>query len=468
MGGRGGGSQADFDALIELITSTVSPVTWEDVGGPGSVKEFPGGVFVDGQGVLRWETRQDVSGDLTALHMAAATRTTGGSVRQSSPLRKVSLPRLEKHVQLRLAAGRPPTEAMRALAGLQRIQYVFVYPESGDLVVAGPAGDWRTGGEDRIVSTETSMPVLQLDDLVAVLRQMTGGGDGRFGCSITPTQDALAQTRAFVQQSNKTSISARRRDAWLQQLRSQLGEQEIDVYGLDPRSRAARVIVEADYRMKLVGMGLEESVPGVVSYLDSVKVPQGQAPPPMDVLRWWFTLDYDALLASADRAAFEIRGQGVQVLSESELLTAQGKRVHTGKSDVLNRQFAQGFTKHFTALCDKYPIYAELRNVFDLALLGALIRAEGLTEKTGWHMTCFGDDAYPMRLGTAPAKVDTVINHRVIHNRHILAGVSGGVTVNPAKLVAREAIEIDRQGNLNNQRSTATATDLPHDAWWWD
>ena len=59
----------------------------------------------------------------------------------------VSLPRLEKQVQLRLAAGRPPTEAMQVLAGLQRIQYVFVYPESGDLVLAGPAGDWNVGPE---------------------------------------------------------------------------------------------------------------------------------------------------------------------------------------------------------------------------------------------------------------------------------------------------------------------------------
>ena len=38
LGGRGGGAQADFDALIELITSTIQPTTWDEVGGPGSVK----------------------------------------------------------------------------------------------------------------------------------------------------------------------------------------------------------------------------------------------------------------------------------------------------------------------------------------------------------------------------------------------------------------------------------------------
>ena len=39
-GGLGGGAQADFDSLIELITTTVKPDTWDDVGGPGSIAEF--------------------------------------------------------------------------------------------------------------------------------------------------------------------------------------------------------------------------------------------------------------------------------------------------------------------------------------------------------------------------------------------------------------------------------------------
>ena len=40
-GGLGGGAQADFDSLIDLITSTIKPTTWDDVGGPGSVAPFP-------------------------------------------------------------------------------------------------------------------------------------------------------------------------------------------------------------------------------------------------------------------------------------------------------------------------------------------------------------------------------------------------------------------------------------------
>jgi general secretion pathway protein D len=39
-GGMGGGVMADFDSLIELITTTIAPQSWDEVGGPGSVSSF--------------------------------------------------------------------------------------------------------------------------------------------------------------------------------------------------------------------------------------------------------------------------------------------------------------------------------------------------------------------------------------------------------------------------------------------
>jgi hypothetical protein len=478
LGGRGGGTQADFDSLMDLITATIEPNSWDAVGGPGSIAPFETGVRVDAQGLLQPLLRREVTGSLATLRAAGATGAKGSAasagsadVWRSSPLRKISLTRLEKHVQLRLAAGRPPTEAMQVLAGLQRIQYVFVYPESGDIVLAGPAGNWYTDLENRIVSTESGQPVLRLDDLVVVLRQMTGGGDTKFGCLIVPRQEALARLKAFLNQPGR-KFQAGARKEWVEQLRSRLGRQDVEVYGLDPRTRAARVLVEADYRMKLVGMGLEEGVPGVESYLDLIDVRAGQAPPPMGVLRWWFTLNYQAVLATHDRQAFAIRGQGVKVLSENELLTAEGKRVHTGESEPLNRQFAQSFTEHFEALCEKYPVYADLRNICDLALVGALIRAEDLPGKIGWHMTFFGDpQAYQVELGPAPKEVETVANYRVIRagdKIHTIAGVSGGVRVDPAGLVKPQAIEIEGYGPLSTRHGTAEPEELPLGAWWWD
>jgi len=238
---------------------------------------------------------------------------------------------------------------------------------------------------------------------------------------------------------------------------------------LDPRTRAARVMVEADYRMKLVGMGIEEGVPGVESYLRLIRLAPGQSPPPMGVLRWWFTLNYEAVLSAQDRRAFALRGQGVKVLSENERLTAEGQRVHTGESEALNRQFAQNFTTRFDALCEKYPIYAELRNLFDLALVGALVRQQGLAQQVGWHLTCFGSGGnYPVQLGKAPKVVDSVVGHRVVNRTTIVAGVSGGVRVDPTELVSARAVQVDRSDTLRKQRGTAAPKPLAPEAWWWD
>jgi hypothetical protein len=469
MGGQvGGGTQADFDSLINLITATVKPNSWDSVGGPGSISPFPTGVYVDPQGVLRPLLKETGAGSLENLRASSSPKSNQENVRRSSPLRKISLTRLEKYVQLCLAAGRPASEDMQVLAGLQRIKYVFVYPKTGDIVLAGPAGDWKIGNENLIVSADSGQPVVLLDDLVVVLRQMMSGPDASFGCLIMPKQESLSQLQDFLKESNKRPIHKEERKEWLQTLRSRVGKQDIEVYGLDPGTRAARVMVAADYHMKLVGMGLAQGVPGVKCYLDLVKIPHGEAPPPMSVLRWWFTLNYDAILAAKDHSAFAVCGQGVKVLSENERLSADGQQIHTNESEAWNRQFAHSFTENFEALSVKYPIYAELRNIFDLALVCSLIREENMAEKTGWHMTCFGNPkAYLTDLGPAPKTVESVVNYRII-NGIIVAGVSGGVRVKPAGLVTQQAMQMETGGDLVNKHSEAALKNSDGDNWWWD
>ncbi len=469
-GARGGAGTADFTSLIELITSTIAPTTWDEVGGPGSIQEYRNGVYVDTAGVVcRIAAEDRTSSRLAELRRSAERAIASDEVRHASPLRKISLPRLEREVQLRLAAHQPLDEEMLCMAGLQRINYVLVYPETGDLVLAGPAGDWRLDRENRLVSVDNGRPVVQLDDLIVLLRHINHSRDGEFGCSINPTEEGLAKAQTFLEESSKKPLKAGTRGKWLEQLRGQLGRQAVEVFGIDPRSRVAHTIVEADYRMKLVGIGLEEGTLDVPSYLEMLKVPAGQAPPPMNVLRWWFTVNYDSVRTSADRDIYEFRGQGVKVLSENEMLAAGGKRVHTGKSDETNSQFAHNFTKHFEALAAKYPVYADLQNAFDLALTASLVKAEGLADRVGWHMLCFDNPSqYVVASGQAPQEVDSVLNHRVVNRVHILAAVSGGVTVDCRSLVKSDAIKSDRQGELGSQRARSTPEQTPRANWWWD
>jgi hypothetical protein len=479
VGGFGGGQEVDFESVIELIQSTVAPPTWAEVGGAGSIKGFANGVYVDAGGALHKLDPPVDGGDALAKLRAEAERPRSdladGDVRRVSRLRKVSLPRLERAVAERTALGERPDEAMQFLAGLSKIEYVFVYPDTGDVVMAGPAGPWKIDGEVRVVDAASGRPVLRLDDLVVVFRHVlhsgASDGDAAFGCSITPTEEGLAATRRFAEETGRKQLPAGEaaRKKWVEGMRSALGRQTIDVFGIDPRSRAAQVLVEADYRMKLVGLGLEEGVLGVPSYLSSVRVGTDGQLPALDVLRWWFTLDYDAVETTADRSAFAIRGQGVRVMSENQFLEAAGKRKGTGESSPANAEFAHDFTKHFGELAAKYPVYAELQNLCDVALAAAIVKLQKLDDATGWSMAWLGDERRcVVAKGNAPRTVETVAAHRVIGGKHVVAAVSGGVRIEPLKFASADAIRSSKNESLAAEAESSRPAQQLAGRWWWD
>ena len=70
-------------------------------------------------------------------------------------------------------------------------------------------------------------------------------------------------------------------------------------------------------------------------------------------------------------------------------------------------------------------------------MVGALLREEAAADRVGWHLTCFGDPAaFEVELADAAKEVDSVVGCRVINRKTIVAGVSGGVSVQPLSLCA--------------------------------
>ena len=169
-----------------------------------------------------------------------------------------------------------------SIGWFEKICFVFFFRDTKDIVIAGPAGEWIIDDEDRWVSVDTKRPILRLDDLVVVLRNAFGSELGTFRCSIDPKRENLARTQEFLAHSNlhplRPSEAARTR--WLDQLRSSMGKQVISISGIDPMTRVARIIVEADYHMKLIGMGILMDVPGYFDLLSSET-----SPPILEVIR---------------------------------------------------------------------------------------------------------------------------------------------------------------------------------------
>ena len=470
-GNLGGITINDFRQLMGLITNTISNDSWLENGGVGTMQAFPAGVFVDSEGALK-RVRTSPGQSLLTLRSQALFDSGNRQPQLPADLRKVSLTRLEKAVQLQVAQGRPIDETMLNLAGITEIKYVIALPESGDVIIAGPAGPWNKDPAGRSVNRQSGDPVLQLDDFVVCLRNALES-NGRFGCSINPRQQNLADTQQFLADSKLKG------QAWSKQLREHLGQQDIEVFGLDSQTHAARVLVEADYRMKLIGMGLEPSIAEVPSFLARVELTPDGTVPPLDVVRWWFTMNYDDVFSDEAKQVFTFTGTGVRVLSENELLGQQGERIHTGQSHGPTKSFAQDFTKHYGKIADQYPIYRELKNVFDLALVANLIRQFHLAEQTDWHVSFFGPPtsdqlSYPVRMSPAPVCVDSVMNERVINVRkqnstvkHTVVGVSGGIDFDASKVISIDQIKFSDKTNLTGAGAAARpADDQPN--WWWD
>lgn len=460
---QGGAAQADFDSLIDLIQSTVAYDTWAENGsGEGEISPFAiNGVYADAKGTLRFgETLKNVA-SLKRAPVAEAGKNQSNA-RANSPLRYVSLPRLERAILRCQHDHHPLDEAMLTLAGLEKLEYVIVSPRTGDLILAGPAGDWQRVDPGVLVSKETGHPVLRLDDLLSLWRRPSG--NVAFGCSIVPRQEALAQTQDYLRQTGAQPVDSRERKQWLTGLRDSLGRQDVEFFGIVPENHVAAVLLLADYHMKLIGMGLVDGVDGVQSYLESVKLlPDGTAPP-MSVLRWWFAMRSCEVSADAQHEVFQLPTDLVQVLSENELLAARGERIHTNQSDELNRKFARSFTGHFQQIGAVYPLYGELQNVFSLGLALALLEREDLVHRSTWKPSLLLDaERLPLPVFRIPRTVETVVNHRVIHGRHIIAGISGGVWIDTKTTMQLHQVNQNVLGRGRNMPL------MPADErWWWD
>ena len=239
--------------------------------GGGGAGGGAGGIVVDARGVLRMQTAPDAR--LSAQHLKAAVAALPGDLKKAAPLRKVALSRLEAEVAKAVAAGRGIPDELAKLAGLTRVQYVFVYPATegaaGEIVLAGPAEPWITDPMGRVLGVESGRPTVLLEDLAAAIRCFPPGHpqDAVLGCSIDPRPEGLAAMQQFIAKIGRVNPQAGV-DAIVQGLKESLGPQTVTVQGVSPTTHFAQVLVEADYRMKLIGIGLERPPVAMKAWVD--------------------------------------------------------------------------------------------------------------------------------------------------------------------------------------------------------
>lgn len=468
----GGANLANPYPLIQMIqqlTGGLPDSPWLEADGEGGAVSWEqNGVWVDPNGVLARRLTTDQQGLLAALGLKARNAALTQDMAAPSNLRFVSLARLEKAVAARAEAGLPILETMRHMAGLSRIQYVIAVPDENDILLAGPAEGWKYNDKGVAVGATNGQPTLHLDDLVTVLRTFSKNGDKIFGCSINPRQDGMKAIKEYVEASqNAGPLAPGGTKGFLSEIQKRMGNQDVQIYGVPANSRVARVLLAADYRMKLIGIGKLEGGDEIPSIFELLPKFTKHEAMPLDALRWWLTMKYDSILHSPDRQVYEIRGSSVLVKSEDQTVNPDGTRNHTGKASPVNQLFAKNFTEHYGELAKRDLVFAELQNVFDLGMVAALLQTEHIAQRVNWNFGSFADNGTYKTKTVAPAKtVESVINHRVYRGTDIVVQVAGGVRGDVLS-IAKDA-ELHREAAELKDVPKAKPGKLPEGKWWWD
>lgn len=415
------------------------------------VQQAVGGVSIDADGVLAAPTQED----------AAALQQLRRDVFQQAPadlaawtdLRAVSLKQLEAEIARCAQQELPLPEAVKYLAGLQRIQYVFVYPENNDVVLAGPAEGWDLDELGNVVGATSRRPVLLLDDLMVALRTREASRMEAISCSIDPTAEGIQRLRAAMSKVRRMGDP----EVIKNNYEAALGAQMVSVTGVPASSHFARVMVAADFRMKRLAMNFQPAPVGnMPSFLHLMKASSRGSKSTMP--RWWLAPNYEPMSRDADGLAWELRGPGVQCMTEEDHFNADGKRAGSTKAGVAATRWAKTLTERYAELAEHDSSFGMLRNAMDLAVVAALLEKEQLLVTAGLELPQMMAEAatvsYP-----APTKVDSKVSF-VKQGRNWVVSASGGVQFLPWQV----ADKTEQNDGLSDVRQQFSHT---AERWYW-
>jgi hypothetical protein len=245
-------------------------------------------------------------------------------------------------------------------------------------------------------------------------------------------------------------------------LQNSLGNQNVSVDGVSPETHFAQVMVEADYRMKLIGIGLEQAPVRLVSFVDRADPSQVSR---NALQRWFFTPDYNCVRVSDDGLAMELVGNGVKLVGADEMVTGDGMRKTAARGNRASRAFVTEFTTKYSDLADRSPVFAELRNLIDLAVAAAYLQQEDYYTKAGWDLGILAkEETFAVQTYQAPKQVATAVAAKW-KGGQLMTPVGGGVHIEPTQ--AFQNLLTDEKGKVDELRKQITLK-LAEGQWWWD
>lgn len=444
-------------ALAFVVAAACLPHAIAGFGGFGRNNSV-GGIMIDATGLVRSATEDERATLLSRLRTSVAQPQ--GDMAQASELRMISLKKLQQAMRQELQTGETMPDEMQFLAGIQRFEYVFVYPEQNDIVLAGPAEAWEVRDDASVVGKNSGRPVLLLSDLVTAMRSVESSRQAGISCSIEPTAEGRQRLNRLMSQIRLAPGQDPRNLEPM--MREAFGPQVVKFAGIPEDSHYARVLLAADYQMKRIAMALEAApVDGLPSYLEMARNDRHTT---SDNPRWWMACNYDSLKHDADKLAWRLGGQGVKTLTEQDQFDRDGKMKETGRADQTAMKWAELMTERFDALAEKQSVFGDLRNIMDLSVVATLIVQENLDQIANCDLAVMmgGDIQVPLPSYEVPKAI--VPQCSFIRGRSgWVVTASGGVEVIPFEVVQRQEIDATL-GQTRGRASESAETS----SWWWN
>src|SRR5436190_5053968 len=240
------------------------------------------GISVNPDGAIEFRQR-DAQGELNKIKARRPVKESAAEA--DKRIKFVSLVKISNELREAIDANKAISNEVKFLGGLTQIHYVLLYPEK-DLMIGGPAEEVDASNALQPRGKLSGRPVLQLDDLIVALRR-ANGPDARkpFGCSIDPPPNAVERAQAVL-----ARVGSSDRARLAEEMRRDMGPQQVRLFGAPPDSRMAFVCVAADYQLKRYTTVTDPfPLPGIGHPVDNSR-PAGNG--------YWFEMNYDKLLVN--------------------------------------------------------------------------------------------------------------------------------------------------------------------------
>jgi hypothetical protein len=149
-------------------------------------------------------------------------------------------------------------------------------------------------------------------------------------------------------------------------------------------------------------------------------------------------------------------------MTEDTIFGNAGNAQRTGKANPVAQKWADQMTDKYDELCVAYPIFGELRNMMDMAVVGALIQKHNLQQQASLDLSALANDRTVVARDSfaVPKKVPTKVSWDKKAGKYIVTA-SGGVELDSWKVV--EKSEVSKTIGQTRQSAAASGKN-----WWWN